>query len=469
MIAVAELWLLRAAHAQSLSATTLLNSSNATLSIVNASTYGMPIRLSTGPLGQIKAMEIDSQGGTWVRGPLSIGADVGALASERLRIGSVVPNGGTGIVVSMAGTQQSTAMSIRDIGQNGSEHAGIALSSQNNGTGTGIRIGGANTTGRPTLQTAIDITGGLGIRYNALNAGTATAIEIGGTTPPRRGIDISVSGTDHVGVISRANSNGTGVLGISQSSTADAPTQRLRTGVMGYAASNSASGTDTLIGAHGLSVRAGNGGSQTVTIGIHGRAIGRSTQHSGTTIGVMADASTSASGTYASMAGCFLGDSNSFALVALGGDVILGGRRETLPELISSSAIAQHSTQTTVYMHDATVSGTLRLRQHCVPLSDVQVLPVQNGLVLTLTATGVQRVAVTANKNQIGGLDNNAEDGSIIYLLPMDGPLVLLHNEPTVLAEQRFLLPNQQQYTLEPDMVHTLWYDAPYQRWRIQR
>lgn len=466
-IAVAVMCLPTAAQAQSLSATTLLNGSNSTLSIVNASTYGMPIRFSTGPLGQITAMEIDSQGGTWVRGPLSIGIGIGALSSERLRIGAVQPNAGTGLTVSMTGTQQSTAISIRDVGMNGSDHAGLVLSSQSNGSGTGIRIGGANGTGRPTLQTGIDIVGGLGIRYNALHAGTATAIEIGGTNPPRRGIDISTSGTDHIGVIARANTNGTGVLGISQSSTAETPTQRLRSGVMGYAASNSSAGSDTLTGIYGLSVRAGSGGSQTITVGVHGRALSRSTQHAGTTIGVLADASTSASGSYASIAGCFLGDTASYALVALGGDVILGGRPEMLPQRILSSPIAQQKTLTTVYLYDAHVTGSIRIRQQCMPLSMVQIIPAANGLVLDLPSVGVQRVAVTGNGNQIGGLSTTAEDGTVIYLLPMDGPLVLLHNEPTVPNEQRFQLPNQQAYALEPDVVHSLWYDVRDMKWRI--
>lgn len=466
-IAVAAMWSPTVAQAQSVSATTLLNGSNTTLSIVNASTYGMPIRFSTGPLGQITAMEIDSQGGTWVRGPLSIGTGIGALSSERLRIGSVQTNAGTGLSISMTGTQQSTAINIRDVGMNGSDHAGLMISSQSNGFGTGIRIGGLSGAGRPTLQTGIDIVGGLGIRYNALHAGSATAIEIGGTNPPRRGIDISASGTDHIGLIARANTNGTGILGVSQSSTAEAPTQRLRSGVMGYAASNSTAASDTLTGLYGLSVRGGSGGSQTITVGIHGRALSRSTQHAGTTIGVLADASTSASGSYASIAGCFVGDTASYALVALGGDVILGGRPEMLPQLFLSSPIAQRNMLTTVYLHDAHVTGTFRVRQQCLPLSVLQIVPAGNGLVLDLPANGVHRVVMTGFGDQVGGLNTTVEDGTVIYLLPTNGPLVLLHNELTVPNELRFQLPNQQAYTLEPDVVHRLWYDVRELKWRI--
>jgi hypothetical protein len=102
-----------------------------------------------------------------------------------------------------------------------------------------------------------------------------------------------------------------------------------------------------------------------------------------------------------------------------------------------------------------------------MPLSMVQIIPAANGLVLNLPSVGVQRVAVTGNGNQIGGLSTTAEDGTVIYLLPMDGPLVLLHNEPSVPNEQRFQLPNQQAYALEPDVVHSLWYDVRDMKWRI--
>ena len=429
----------------------------------------MPIRISTGPLGQILSLEIDSQGGTWVRGPLSVGQLVGAQHSEQVRIGSVVSPSGTGLVVSMTGTEQSTGIAVRDIGVTGSDNAGVVLSSQANGIGTGIRIGGINGSARPTLQTGIDIVGGLGLRYNALAAGVGTGIEIGGTNPPRRAIEAVASGSDHVGIVARANTNGTGIVGSSQSSSSESAIPRLRTGVMGYSASNSALAADTLVGVFGYAVRGGSGGTLTQSIGVHGKATSRSSQHAGTTVGVLGEVTTTASGQYNAIAGCFLADSVSLSIVALGGDVVLGGLPTTLPINLMTSPLGRFSTQSTTYIHNSTSSGNTTMRSMCLPPSPV--VHTINGYVnvLDVTATGVQRLQVQGNGAQLGGLTCELLSGRMIYLLPINGPVYLINNDPTVEANQRFLLPNQAAYLLVPEIVHAVWYDEQEQRWRVMQ
>jgi hypothetical protein len=454
---------------QSLSATTLLNSSNTPLSIISASQHGMPIRVATGPLGQIRSLEIDSQGGTWLRGPLSIGQSVGALSSEQVRIGSVAPSAGMGLVISMSGTQQSTGISIRDIGLTGSEHAGIVIASQANGIGTGIRIGGQQGSSRPTLQTGLDITGGLGIRYNALNAGVGTAIEIGGTNAPRRGIEVVVSGTDHIAVIGRANTNGTGIIGASQSSSSEPLIMRTRTGLMGYAASNSSASADTLVGVYGQSVRAGPGGTQTLSIGMHGRAVSRNSLHSGTSIGVLGDAQTSGAGSYCAIAGCFLGDSLSIALVALGGDVVLGGTTESLPTSIVRLPLGSIGSLSTVYMYDAAVSGRASITKLCLPPAEQQLYMVGNVNIINVGKGGVCRVNVPNNGVMIGGVNADTRAGSVVHFIPINGPIILLHDEQAVMPNQRLLLPGQVPAELIADVVHAIWYDETDQRWRLLR
>lgn len=468
-IIVAAWTICTTASAQSLSATSLVNTSNAVMSIVNASERGMPIRLSTGPLGQIRSLEIDSQGGTWVRGPLSIGLAVGAQSTEQVRIGSLASTSGIGIMIAMAGTQQSTGISIRDIGTTGSDNAGLMLSSQGNGIGTGIRIGGHHGSGRAALQTGIDVVGGLGLRYNALNAGVGTGIEIGGTNPPRRGIDIVSSGTDHVGVLARANTNGIGIIGVSQSSNSEALNTRTRTGVMGYAASNSALSSDTLTGLFGNAVRAGSGGTQTLTLGQHGRATSRNTQHSGTSIGVLGDVVTSAEGIYTAVAGAFIGDTTSLSLVALGGDVVLGGSAESLPNRLPESVIGGASTRTLVHMYDSRSTGRTTMLRQCLPPLPQAINLAANQLVLNAANAGVLRVAAPVNGSQISGLTGDARDGDVMHILPLNGPIILIHNDQAIPENLRFLLPNQAPYELLAGMVHTLWYDGTEQRWRILR
>lgn len=454
---------------QSVSAVQLVNGSNTALEIVNTSTTGMPIRMLTGPRGSLRALEIDPRGGTWMVGPVSIGAATGAAASEQLRIGSVRDVGGTGLTISMAGTTQSNGIAIVDIGSNGSDYSGITLSSQANGVGTGIRIGGGHQSGRPTLQTGIDITGGLGLRYNALNSGVGTAIEIGGTNAPRRGIDIYAAGTEHVGVIARANTSGTGLVGISQSLSSEPLSARPRTGVVGYAATNSTAGADTIIGSLGLAVRGGNGSTQTISVGVLGQSSAKSTQYGGSTIGIMGTTTRAPAPQHIGVGGYFVADSLTYALVALGGDVILGGKREMLPRPFAESNLATPSPLTRVHVYDMLSSGTTSLTGIKM-MSITQPIALQ-GIVPTLDVftSGVQRINVLGPDARIGGLRCADQGSRILSFLVLNQSLTVVNEDPAAEPEQRFLLPNGQNVLLEVEALHTFWYDTAVARWRLVR
>jgi hypothetical protein len=238
---------------------------------------------------------------------------------------------------------------------------------------------------------------------------------------------------------------------------------------MGYSASNSNLSVDTLIGVYGLATRGGNGGTQTQSIGIYGKAVGASTQHAGTTIGILGEVSTTAAGHFTSAAGCFLGDSVSLSLLALGGDVVLGGAPQDIPMQIGSSALAKYSTRNTTYMHDVHSTGYASMHQVGVRISEV--VQVVNGYAnsINVSVGGVQTVIAQGNNAQIGGLTSFAADGRVAYLLVKGNPLALLHNDIGTAEAERFELPNQAEVFLEPEIVHVLWYDKQVQRWRIMR
>ena len=455
-------------QAQSLSATRLMNTANSAMLISNASQTGMPIGIYTGPFGAINAVTIDSRGGMWMLGPISIGKSVGASSTEAVRIGSLVANGGTGLFVSMTGTQQSTGVAIRDIGATGTENAGISISSAANGTGTGLRIGGPVGSTRPTLGTGIDIVGGLGMRFNALSNGTGTAIEIGGTFSPRRGIEITVSGSDHVGVLSRANSSGTAIVGIAQSLGSEVITPRIRTGISGYASSNSAVSSDTLVGVFGSSIRAGGGGTQTTAIGVYGHTTIKSTQHAGLSIGVLGKSETTATGQYTAIGGCFLGDSVALSLVAIGGDVILGGSPERIASKIRSPHLYQYLTRTTTHMFDADIAGVLNLRALTLTIHENSVVVNANTDVINAPLSAIIRCLVQDNGLSIGGLSCNQQSGCMLMLMVLENDLTVLHNAATTLAD-RFILPGGQDMLLVADTLYQFLYDSSDQCWRLVR
>jgi trimeric autotransporter adhesin len=149
-----------------------------------------------------------------------------AANSVGLNINSFAANANSraGVSINMANTSNSAGIRIANIGATGMN--GILVDADANGNGIGIRLG--ETT---TLGTGINIRGGTGVLYNALSSGDGTGIRIGGTTVPQKGVEANA-----------VYSTGTGLIG--GVSTVGSPTSPVRTGVFGYATSNSTTGTD---------------------------------------------------------------------------------------------------------------------------------------------------------------------------------------------------------------------------------
>lgn len=318
---------------------------NNPLQIATTSHTQQPILFSIGDSG--KVAEMLSNGDTWFRGTVFIS-----------------PRTTGSLVLDAQSLPTTTSMLIKNIGVSGTEHAGIVLSSFSNGIGTGLRLGGPTGSTRNTLATGIDITGGTGIRYNALTAGNGTAFEIGKTVAPVRGIDVLVSGANQVGVHARANTNGSGLVGLSMSSAYPDPPISERTGVKGVAASNSTVAVDTLFGVQGIAMRSGIGGTQTISIATSGKATSIGTSHAGTAIGILGSATATAPGK-ASAIGVLAqttDPSTSLSLVALGADVYLGSTAAERPLQLTNSALSIAGVgQNTTHMFDAKVSGQLKL------------------------------------------------------------------------------------------------------------
>lgn len=499
--------------AQSFATPRLTGDGNAPLSIVNPSPVGQPIRLLTGPGGGTLGVEIGGIGDVTVPLRLGIGNGVGAASAERLRVGAVQPVGGRAVVIDMTSTDSSTALQVQRIGATGSDHAGIVLSSAMNGIGTGIRIGGPSGGARPTLATGIDITGGTGLRYQALTAGQGTAIDIGATTSPRRGIDVTTSGTEHIGGVFRANMLGTGVVGLSMSSSYTDPPHEPRTGVVGYSATNANTASDVIVGVKGHAQRGGSGGTNTTSIGVDATSVTTGTSHGGLVIGARATAITSGMGTTSAIG--LLAEAvgtPGLAIGVRGGDVYLGSGPHDLPAgQLASFTNGIVPTPNNTHMHHARVSGLLSLIRptstvhmrsygvgttllewpsieppvgsmlsvaavqadtvrlqwttprgpvmgHVLPGNDLYTLPVQG--------TSVLRIIANAAGSGLAALHQGA-DGDVVTIVVVEGLLVIV-NESLIVAEADRILTNTgADVQLFANAAATLWYDMYSQRWRL--
>ncbi len=423
--------------AQGLSATRLESVISEPLVIAQRSPVGQPIRFLTGSGGSVTGLEIDPTGTT------------------RLIRAEIRTNG----------QPAYTGLLIRDVGASGTEHAGLVIQSTSNGTGTGIRLGGPANGIRPTLGTGIDITGGTGLRYNALTAGNGTALEIGSTVPPRRGIEVSAAGTDHVGILSSANSTGTGIIGSARSASYGPPTPRPGTGVLGVASTNSTVAADTIIGVVGTALRGGVGGTQTTSIGCLGRADATGTSHAGTAIGVVGLATAVAPGRASAIAGLFQAPSDALALTTFG-TVYLGSADDARPLALTMSTAGGLSGRNTVHMFDAAITGTLSTRT--ITMGSLPPIPVAHGLVnnVVIGDRSVVRIDADAATSIITGLDGE-RDGRLVILIVTDGVAVLAHDHPASAPEHRVLVPGGVDRQLETNESLLLWYDAEIQRWRI--
>ena len=412
-----------------------------------------------------RALEIGQSGNTWLLGPLSIGNGIGTAPLETVRIGSLAATGGRGLTITLDATSTSTGLLVRDVGNSGSNDAGIMITSQSNGLGTGVRIGGPTGTGRPTLGTGIDVTGGTGMRYNALTSGNGVAIDIGGTTPPRRGIEIIASGSQHIGLVSRANTTGMGIMGVSQSSSYETLPFAERIGVRGHAATNSGIGADTIIGVMGTTQRGGSGSTQIVSIGVVGSGETIASANAGTTLGIYGTATSAAAGVAVAIGGGFRTDTGQIALLTIGGDVILGGERPRLPPSFQMSTFRELPTRNRTYVHHLTSSGMSRLSGVALNPTANIVLPAAIPALVTIGSGSVIRLLADLNGGIVAGIRTDAAD-RLLTLVVTQGIVTLVNEHPDVQATDRLRLKNGAALQLVTDDMIQLWYDQEIQRWR---
>jgi len=421
-----------------------------------ASMIPQPVQIQVGSLGSLRSLEVSGAGETWLRGPVAIGAMTGTVPGTMVRIASITQEGGRGLDVDLTGTQHSTGIAIRMVGTSGSEHAGMTISSLQNGIGTGIRLGGPSGT-RPTLATAIDVTGGTGLLYNALTAGSGTAIRIGGTTAPQRGVDITVSGEDHVGVYAQGNTNGTALVGSVVSAAYASIAPRARTGVMGVAATNSSATSDTLVGVWGGSRRGGSGSKAMTSIGVLATAHHETTSHGGIAIGLKAEAVSLAPGTATAVGALLSAVPGAIALAVTDGSVYLGSSPQDRPPELQW---LPGSGQTVTHAYSMRTSGA-RYRTGTTTIAAAAgpsgAVPVGEGEVVILRGNVIQSVV----QGLAGG-----RHGREVILLATDYPVEFEHASIVVGAEESFLFPLGQNILVPIDGALTVWYDGDAQRWR---
>lgn len=430
------------------------------LVIATTSPSAQPIRFFTGIGGSLRAMEIGPIGSLWSRGPLSVGAATAALPTELVRVSTIAPAGGTGIAVDLQGSIANTGLRLINVGLSGSDEAGIVISGQSNGSGTAIRIGGPTGTVRPTLSTGIDITGGTGLRYNALSTGDGTAISIGSTSAPRRGIEVTTTGSGHVGVLSMANSAGTALLGAAQSASYASPISVPGVGVLGIGASNSNGSADTVIGVFGRALRGGRGGTRTTTIGIRTTATSVGEDHAGTAIGMVASAAAVSPGIGAAIGGVFQSQPDHMAIVATHGDVYLGSDVTERPPVLERSTMSINGNSTT-HLFRSMQSGP----QHVVNAVNVVVAPGQVNDLDIGTASFI-RLQCGIGNIELTGLAGAAR-GRYVTIVNAACPLTVINESGMSLAAHRMRTAGQGNMVVPIDGVFTVWYDEEIARWRV--
>ena len=430
------------------------------LVIATTAPSAQPIRFFTGDNGTMRAMEIGATGHVTMRGPLSIGAATTAAPGEVARIATIAPHGGSGLTIDLQGSVNATGLRLTGVGLTGTEEGGIVLSSQSNGTGTALRLGGPIGAMRPTFATGLDITGGVGFRYNALTAGDGTAITIGSSIAPRRGIEVVTSGSGHAGVISQANSSGTAIIGSSMSAAYQPPEPERGVGVLAIAASNSNARADTVTGVLARVMRGGNGGTRTTSIGIRARAQSTGVDHAGTAIGLHASADATSPGVNAAVAGVFDAPSGHLALAVSGGDVYLGSEPAERPSVLDRSTINTES-MTTTHLYRTVQSG----RHANVSVMDV---PVAAGAIndLDVGAASMIRLQCPLGNTILTGVAG-AERGRVLTIMNVGCPLTITNENINSVAAHRIRTSGLGDLAVPVDGVVTLWYDEEINRWRV--
>ena len=417
---------------------------------------GQPIRFLVGPNGSERAVEIGSLGSTWLRGPVAMGLHTGTHDGTVLSISSIENNGGVGALIDLRNGSESTGLRIVNVGVTGSNNAAVDLSSAANGIGTGLRIG---STG-PTLGTGIDVRGGTGFRYNSLNDGQATAIVVGGSSRPNRGIDVSVSGSENVGIYSRANTLGSGILGESRSSSYTTDIAFTNTGIAGYARSGSNAVSDTIVGVRGGVVREGSGSSGMKSIGVLAVAVQNSSSGRGSAIGLYAESSVNDPIVGTSIGVLAKSQSEGFSIVSQEGNVFLGGREGQIPNGLNQ-VIGSSNTQSLTYAHALTMSGELRLTG-IKETGDVGngplVVDPEDAAIVTLEAVGQDPV--------IAGIAAS-HPGRVVTIVAIETPFSLQPEHPAAQPHERILTTGNADIVIGEHGSITLWYNEGEHRWRV--
>ena len=429
------------------------------LVIAHTAPIPQPVRFLVGANASVTALELTGAGESLLHGPVAIGSTTGTSSSAQLRIADVGLDG-YGVDIDLRSGENRSGIHINHVGNTGTEHGGLIISSTSNGTGTGIRLGGPMGSGQATLGTGIDITGGTGIRYNALTQGSGTAIEIGGTLAPNRGMTIYVSGSDQVGIMARANTLGTGVIGTSASSAYADTSPLPGTGVFGFAASNSNVTADSVVAVRGRARRGGVGSRGIVTVAVMGDAAAQGTLHSGTAIGVMGRATNSSPGVAEAIGGAFASEVGKLALVAINGDVHLGSRTGDEPPALLRSTLSG-STESSTYLHHAVTSGAMYIRSR----RDVVCI---HGAVNIIDVADHSMVIVHTGEagTEIHGM-GATDAGRMITLFFVDEGAVLMHDSAQAMEDDRILIAANADLVLPQNGAVTLWYDEGAERWRV--
>lgn len=450
--------------AQGLSTNRVESTTNAPLVIAQRAPAGMPIRVLAGANGLVRALEIDGVGGTWIRGPLSIGALTGAQSNELVRLSGIAEMQGKGLAISLQGTTTSSGLVIQDVGASGSEHGALVISSMANGIGTGLRLGGPQGGSRPTLATGIDITGGVGLRYNALTGGTGIALDIGGTLPPRRGIETVTSGTDNAGVVAHANTLGVGVVGSSRSLAFPVLGTFQRVGVVGHSATNSAISADSSTGILGVGLRGGTTGTSTITIGVHGVGDLRPGTSTGTAIGILGRSLQTEVQAGLLIGGLFRSPESGFALVAEG-DSYLGSADEERPGSLNRPALRLQDTKTTTFMFDINATGVALLRNLALPPATTVVTLQPQGSIADCSARSAQRIMGDSDARLIGLMPT--ENGRVVMVCNVGHHDVLVvHDSQDAPEQQRINLPGGVDGAIPVAACALFWYDGIDRQWR---
>jgi hypothetical protein len=305
---------------------------------------------------------------------------------------------------------------------------------------------------------------------------------------------------------------GSGLVGVSVSGSYGDPPHAPRVGVRGFAATNSATAADVMIGVMGQTQRGGLGGSNTLSIGVDATAESMGTNHGGLAVGLRARARSSGQGSSAAIAIVAEADtlSASLALAAQNGDVYLGSDGSDMPSLPAiTGGISTNASVTRMY--HTRISGMLGLVR---PTSRVFMRPYAPGQVVlewparpskvgsTLRVAGVRAdtmqlawtgggdgmnvvqmpfnipLTVDTKEEEIVRIiaDNGgswlaglapAQHGLTVTIMVVQGVLSIMNEAFAAAEDNRIITPTLGVVVLNAPGYATCWYDGADHRWRL--